>query len=74
MHINDDILRKNEVIIIEGTQENIPNKDNFITVTTTINKRNAIVVKKKSGNTFFIVSVTPSTLAVNTKNVIKNKT
>ena len=51
----------------------IPNKDDFITVTTTRNKRNAIILKKKSGNTFLIVSVKPSTLTVNVKNVIKNK-
>ena len=59
--------------MIEGIQEKIPNKDDFIAVTTTRNKRNAIMLKKKSGNTFLIVSVKPSTLTVNIKNVIKNK-
>ena len=29
----------------------IPNKDDFITVTTIINKRNVIVLKKRNGNT-----------------------
>ena len=51
----------------------MPNKDDFITVTTTRNKRNAIILKKKSGNTFLIVSAKPSTLTVTIKNVIKNK-
>ena len=51
MLIKDDILRKNEVIMIEGIQEKLPNKDDFITVTTIINKRNVIVLKKRNGNT-----------------------
>ena len=57
MYIKNDILRKNEVMIIEDIQEKIPNKDDFITVTTTRNKRNAIILKRKSGNTFLIVIV-----------------
>ena len=72
--INDDILRKNEVIMIEGIQEKIPNKDDFITVTTIINKPNAIVIKKSNGNILFIVFVSPSVLTININNVIKNKT
>lgn len=58
---------------MEDIHEKMPNKDDFITVTTTRNKRNAIILKKKSGNTFLIVSAKPSTLTVNVKNVIKNK-
>ena len=73
IHINDDILRKNEVIMIEGIQEKISNKDDFITVTTIINKPNAIVIKKSNGNILFIVFVSPSVLTININNVIKNK-
>ena len=60
--------------MIEGIQEKIPNKDDFITVTTIINKPNAIVIKKSNGNILFIVFVSPSVLTININNVIKNKT
>ena len=65
VYIKNNVLRKNEVIITEVSQEQLPNNDDFIKLIATTNKENASVLKKITGIINLFVLENPSTWTIN---------